>query len=157
MFRHSPAVSIINNVCSSVIILFTVVALGSCKKSTEADQNIPYVPVNFTIQLSLPAYTSLNAVGGSVEIPAVGYRGIVVYRSSIDLFVAFDMACSFDPTANGAICHIDSTGITMIDNNCGSKFSLASNGSVIKGPATRQLKPYNVTADFGSNTLVVYN
>lgn len=159
-FCNNSLQTLFNNGKSIVFILFTVasfVTFEGCKKSNDADQNIPYVPVNFTIQLSLPAYTSLNSVGGSVEIPSVGYRGIVVYRISIDNFVAYDMACPYDPTVNGAICHVDSSGIIMVDNNCGSKFSLAGGGSIVNGPATRPLKPYNVQADFTSNTLVVFN
>ncbi len=159
-FLRPPSLLLINNGCSSVFILLISVlalSLGSCKKSTDNNQNIPNVPVNFTIQLSLPAYTNLNSPGGSVEIPGVGYKGIVVYRMSIDNFVAFDMACSYDPLVSEAICHIDSSGIIMVDSHCGSKFGLTSGGSVVKGPATGPLKPYNVTADFSTNTLVVYN
>jgi hypothetical protein len=142
----------------SLSILFitgSFLLLASCKKSN-VDDVIPNVPVNFTIQLSLPGYSNLNSVGGSVEIPSAGYKGVVVYKRAIDDFVAYEMACTYDPTTDGAILHIDSSMISMVDNHCTSKFNMVD-GSVLKGPATRPMKQYNTQYDAGNNTVLVYN
>ena len=136
-------------------LIFTTASFYSCKKSTNADP-IPNVPVNFTIFLSLPQYVSLNSIGGYVAIPEYGYRGIIVYRRSLEEFVAFDSACPYDPTVNGAKIVVDSSGITTVDPHCGSKFSLYD-GSVLHGPATRPMKSYHSVYESSSNSVNVYN
>lgn len=134
---------------------FATASFFSCKKSNNND-NIPNVPVSFTVSLSLPQYVSLNNVGGYVTIPEYGYRGIIVYRRSLDEFVSFDLACPYDPTANGAKIQVDSSLITTIDPNCGSKFNLYD-GSVQHGPATQSMKQYNSVYEPSSNSVYVSN
>ena len=127
----------------------------SCKKSS-TDDTIPNVPVSFTVYLSLPQFVTLNSIGGYVTIPEYGYRGIIVYRRSQDEFVAFDQACPYDPTVQGAKIVVDSSGITTIDPKCGSKFNLYD-GSVLHGPATRPMKSYNSVFDSGTNSVYISN
>jgi hypothetical protein len=152
---------VFNNGCSKAYIFIAVCCFiflsNSCKKSSTSESAIPNVPVNFTIQLSLPAYTNLNSPGGSVDIPSVGYRGIVVYRMTNDIFVAFDKACPYDFTASGSILVVDSSLINMIDYHCGSRFGLTSGGSVVHGPATKPMKQYGTTYDPGNNIVAVFN
>jgi hypothetical protein len=136
-----------------ISLAFPVVFL-SCKKDN-IETTIPNVPVNITLSLNLPEYSSLNNPGGTYQI-AGGYRGIVIYRRSVSDFVAFDRACPYDPTATGAILEIDSSGVTTIDYHCGSTFSLYD-GSIIHGPATISMKGYSTTYSAGSNTLYIEN
>ena len=127
----------------------------SCKKSS-TDGTIPNVPVSFTVYLSLPQFVTLNSIGGYVTIPEYGYRGIIVYRRSQDEFVAFEQACTYDPTVMGAKIVVDSSGITTVDPKCGSKFNLYD-GSVLHGPATRPMKSYNSVFDSGTNSVYISN
>jgi hypothetical protein len=138
-------------------ILFAVflIAIFSCKKN-KIETNIPNVPVNYTVYLSLPQFSNLNSVGGYAIIPDRGYRGIIVYRRAYEEFVAFDLACPYNPTATGAILEVDSSGVTMVDRHCGSKFSLAY-GSVSHGPATNSMKPYNADYSATNSTVLIYN
>ena len=46
-------------------------AISSCRK--ENDSQIPNVPVNMTLYLSLPEYSALNSVGNSITING-GYK-----------------------------------------------------------------------------------
>jgi len=133
------------------ILLFSL----SCKKEGE-DDRIPYVPVNFTIYLSLPQYAGLNSVGGYELISGYGYRGVIVYRRALEEYVAYDLACPYDPTATSAKLTVDSSGITMVDLNCGSKFGL-TDGSILHGPSTRPMKSYQTSFDPGQNAVSVYN
>ena len=135
------------------LLLFIITAFA-CRKDRN-DDLIPNVPVNFSIQLSLPGYSNLNSPGGSVEVPGVGYKGVVVYRS-IDGFVAFDMACPYDPSSSTGILHVDSSGIMMTDVNCGSRFNL-TDGSIVNGPTSRPMKRYNTEWDQGGNVVHIYN
>ena len=137
------------------IIFLFLIWIFSCKKNSE-DNPIPNVPVNFTIYLSLPEYASLNSIGSYVLIDTYGYRGIVVYRRSLEEFVSYDLACPYDPTISGVKLSIDSSGVTTVDLHCGSKFNLYD-GSVLHGPATRPMKAYNSIYDAGSNSVYVSN
>ena len=139
-------------ILTAIIIVLSIIF--SCKKSN-VDNPIPYVPVNKTIYLSLPEYAPLNSIGSSVFIDG-GYRGIVVYRRSLTEFVAFDRACPYDPTATGAKLEIDSSGVTTVDPNCGSKFNLYD-GSILHGPSTLPMKGYQTNYDQGSNSVSIYN
>lgn len=131
-----------------------LIAQPACKKSNQTDP-IPTVPVNITVPLRLPEYSALNSIGNYVYING-GYKGIIVYRRTLDQFVAFERACPFDPTTSGAIVVVDSSGVMAKDSKCGSKFNLFD-GSVVNGPAARSLKPYNVEYNQNSETLYIYN
>lgn len=131
-----------------ITLLFFIVA---CSKND--DETIPNVPVNFTIYLTLPQYSSLNSIASHAIVNDYGYRGIVIYRRSQDEFVAFDLACPKDPS-NTMI--VDSSGINTVDLSCGSKF-LLEDGSVLNGPATRPMKQYNTEYQPNNNTVSIYN
>ena len=136
-----------------VSAIFTVcMSIFSCSKNDKGEL-IPTVPVNLTIYLSLPQYSSLNSIGNTVEITG-GYKGIVVYRRSLDEFVAFDLACPHDP--NEGKLAIDSSGVTTVHATCNSKFSLYD-GSKIAGPSTRPMKRYNADYSSNDNAVFIYN
>ena len=126
--------------------------LTDCTKNNE--NPVPTVYVDFTIYLSQPAYTNLNAVGGWVYLTG-GARGIIVYRLSIDTFKAYDRNCTYNPSDADARVSVDSSGLFAVDASCGSKFVLID-GSVNHGPATVSLRQYNASYD-GVNSVHVYN
>lgn len=115
-------------------------ALSSCSK----DSSIPGGGGNankLTLDLSLPAYSALNTVGGFVVV-----QGIIVANSSIGLF-AISSTCThqgctigFNPTANNFPCPCH-----------GSVFS--TTGAVINGPATVALKSYSVSKS--GNSIII--
>jgi nitrite reductase/ring-hydroxylating ferredoxin subunit len=127
----------------------------SCKKEG-SDDKIPYVPVSFTVYLSLPQYASLNTPGNNAIVTGVGYRGIIVYRKSNEEFVSYDLACPFDPMETSAKLEVDSSGITMVDLHCGSKFGLID-GSILHGPSTRPMRSYATSYDPGQNAVSITN
>lgn len=134
------------------ILLFAELFTGQgCKKESET---IPNVYVDFYIYLNQPSYAALNSVGNFVYVTG-GVKGIIVYRKSLDEFVAYDRSCPYDPDAGNAIINVDSTNVFSSDSNCGSKFNLLD-GSVLNGPATRPLKSYRTSFD-GLNTLHIFN
>ncbi len=125
----------------------------SCKKDKQADQ-IPNVSVSVNVYLNLPSNSALNSIGNYVKVSG-GYRGIIVYRRSQSEFVAFDLACPYDPSASGAILQVDSSGVALVDYHCGSRFNLGY-GTILNGPATISMKEYNTDYD-GNNIVYVYN
>ena len=135
-------------------LVIIIVASASCKKDKN-NGTIPNVTVNISIALSLPEFAALNSVGNSVIIQG-GYKGILVYHRFQNDFVAFELACPYDPLENNAVVEKDSSNVIGVDYNCGSKFYL-TDGSVLQGPASQSLKQYQTEFDGGSNSLYIYN
>lgn len=119
------------------------------------DNNIPNVQVDVYIPLSLPEYATLNGIGNHVLV-AGGYKGILVFRKSIDQFAAYERACPYDPMVNSSIIVADSNLVLGVDRTCGSRFNFFD-GSVLNGPSSRPLKQYNCDYDVQLNTLRIYN
>ena len=131
--------------------LFTVLII-SCVRN----QNIvPYVYVNQYINISLPSYSSLNAVGGWIYITG-GSKGIIVYRQSFDQFSAYDRHCTYNANDPCGKASVDSTN-SFVECSCdGSQYQLYD-GLVIQGPALYSLKPYQTTFDPITNQLHIFN
>ncbi len=134
------------------ILFITALSLFACKK--EDNNDIPNVLVDFTVYVTDPQFSALNAVGGHVYVSG-GVKGIVIYRHTLDEFFAMERNCPYLPS-NGEVVSVDSSGIFLKDASCGSKFYMTDGGSVANGPATRPLKRYNASYD-GSSAVHVYN
>jgi len=132
------------------LIVFFLFILPHCKKN---DDPVPYVYVNFYVNINSPQFTSLTSVGGWVYVTG-GYKGIVLYRNSIDEFYAYDRACPYKPTTGCEHIDVEDNGITVIDSCCGSRF-LLMDGSVVNGPATISLTHYKTY--FNGTTVQVTN
>jgi len=124
----------------SLLILMLPISCDKNKKNI-----IPYVTVDFTIDILSTFYTELTSVGGWVNVTG-GYKGILIYRLSMDEFLAFDRCCSYNPQDPCEIIEMEESGLTMIDSCCGSRF-LILDGSPIEGPATRMLRQYRTMYD----------
>ena len=117
-------------------------------------QNIPYVPVNFDINLNLPAYNSLNFPSEHLLLDG-GSKGIIVYRYTLDQFVVLDRHSTFD-TALGCQVTVDSAGVLISDDpDCSESKWLIIDGSVSQGPAHLPLHRYNTT--WNPPILSIYN
>lgn len=138
----------------SILAMIFLLPVSGCKKNTDYG-DIPFVTVSITLPLSLPEYSALNAIGNYVDITG-GYKGIIVYRKSLDQFAAYERACPYDPNEPNALITVDSSGVICVDHHCGSKFNIMD-GSVLNGPATRPLKQYYTDYDSGSLTLYIHN
>jgi len=133
-------------------VLFCGLLLFSfCKK--EEHPTIPNVYVDFYVDVSSTIYIELNTIGGWVYLTG-GYKGILVYRNSVEDFVAFERTCPYDPDDDDAIIEVESSGLTVIDSCCMSRY-LIIDGSVVNGPSTIPLKQYRTT--FDGNMLHVFN
>ena len=116
---------------------------------------MPNVPVDVTIDLSFPSYSALQGVSGYTYVNG-GSRGIIVYRKSLDEFVAFDRHSPADiegtcveplyPDANNFLELIDSCNNARFSLYDGSPISNSEYG--LRQYATQ----YN-----GSNILRIFN
>src|SRR3954469_23988388 len=136
-----------NGVKKYLIPLVIILFLTHCKK--DQDQ-VPNVSVDFYVYMSQPDYASLNIIGNYKYLTG-GYKGIILYHESSDIFIAYDRACPYDPTTTGAIVDVDSSGLALVDYHCGSKFNIL-NGAVDNGPASKPLKQY--AADYDGYSIV---
>ena len=139
---------------SKIIILITVltaVSLNSCKKSK--NDVIPDVYVDFYLNLGDPEFFDLNAIGNAKIITsstnnwgsdAAGYggNGIIVYRSTLDEFYAYDRTCPYDFAVNGKSIKVNIDGIFAVCPECGTTYALPSYGTPYSGVGRYPLKNY---------------
>ncbi len=118
------------------IFLLVLVLSGSrCNRQ----QFVPYVPVSFEINLNLPAYQPLTAPSGWINVSG-GSRGIIIYRVSMDGFMAYDRHSTYDVSANCQVA-VEDDNILITDPCSGSQW-LIIDGSVVQGPAEFPLQQY---------------
>ncbi len=156
LFESNPRYIQFRSICKlfSFLLISLLSIFYACKKDKNRGE-IPLVAVNISLALSLPEYAPLNSVGNSIEIYG-GYKGILVYHRFQNEFVAFELACPYDPLESNAKVEKDSSNVIGVDYNCGSKFYL-TDGSVLNGPANQSLKQYQTDYDPVSHTLNIYN
>ena len=135
-----------------ILSLLAVFVLG-CEKGTinNNNPNIPNYPVNLQINLSLPLYNDLTYASGHYVDYSQGARGIVVFNTGNDIYVAFDLACPNQPFASCS----SAMEVTGIEAKC-----LCDNKSYLlyTGQSAGQqypMKQYYV--EKSGNSLVVHN
>ena len=107
-------------------------------------QNIPYVPVNFDVNLNLPAYNSLNFPGAHIYVDG-GSKGIIIYRYTLDEFVVLDRHATSDIEI-GCQVNVTSDGLTINDDlECSESKWLIIDGTVMQGPAILPLHRYSTS------------
>jgi nitrite reductase/ring-hydroxylating ferredoxin subunit len=121
-------------------LFLMVISVAGCGK--DDGSYIPTVSVNFQASLNDPRLLKLSSAGGAVTINGYGIAGLLIYRTGADSYVAYDRCSSYQPEKRCAVT-VDDTGLTATDPCSGAKF-LLSDGSPVKAPATRSLKPYSV-------------
>lgn len=102
--------------------------MPGCTKPTNGN-------VNFQIDITNGANTTLNIVGGYVI-----YQNTIIIRYSTNTFYALSDACPND----GTVVIYDPGTVRVTCPSDGSTFNPAT-GSVITGPATKGLIKYTVT------------
>lgn len=138
---------------SHIILVITAsLFLSSCIRNNNL---VPYVPVDLYINLYLPSYSNLNAIGGWAYVSG-GSKGIIIYRQTADVFSAYDRHCTHNADNPCGSVNVDSTS-TFVECTCdGSQFQLYD-GLVINGPAAFSLKPYRTSYSLSSNVVHIYN
>ena len=136
---------------SFVLTLIVLISCLSCGKSNVG--GIPNVSVNFQIPLTDPRVSALNSGGGTVIVNGYGVAGLVLYKEFDGSYAAYDRCSSYQPEKQCAVT-LDGNSLTVTDPCSGSKFSL-TDGTPVKGPASRSLKSYYVSV--GNNEIFVSN
>lgn len=137
-----------------IFFMMSILLLGaSCKKKNNSHP-VPSVPVDINININLPSYNALTGVGGWAYVPG-GSKGIVVYRRSIDEFVAFDR----HSPANDGTCEqpleTDEDNFLQLNDLCNNATFSLYDGSPTSN-SDYGLRMYQTFFD-GSDDLRIYN
>lgn len=133
------------------LVLFGMVGLSSCSDPMKED-GIPIVLVEETINLNNYQYQPLSYIGGFVYLNA-GVRGIILYRSSVNDYLAIERNCTFQPLDPCADVSVDTSTLFLLDSCCNSTFDF--NGYPTGGPASLPLRLYETFLD--GNYLTITN
>lgn len=136
------------------IFLMILLLVAACRKK-DKDHPVPSISFDITIDLTLPSYVDLNGTGGWSYVNG-GIKGIIVYRQSYDVFVAFERQSPEDP---GNSC---SEGLTpnadnflVLEDPCSNATFSLYDGAPISN-SQWGLRQYQVIWN-GSNLLRIYN
>lgn len=144
----------------SLIISFVINV--SCKDSIM--DTIPYVPVDLV--LDLQADLSYVGVGETAIIKpdlqgfgilsfaspkfspislgqVIEGNGLILYRSGLDEFAAYDITCTFKASTDYCALEMDDTWFVPACPCCGSEFNILLEASPVSGPAAAPLKQYS--------------
>ncbi|RFC55478.1 Rieske (2Fe-2S) protein [Brumimicrobium aurantiacum] len=137
------------------IFLIVVVLFLGCNKNS--NHPVPYYSFDENVNLTLPAYSPLQGVGGWAYVSSIGSKGVVVYRQSMNNFVAFDR----HSPANGSLecetgLEVDEDNFLILNDPCSdAQFSLYD-GSIIGGDTEWGLRSYMVEY-YGGQYIRIYN
>ena len=70
-------------------VIITVLVISSCTNNNQNNDILPFIPVNETINLSLPAYVNLTVPGGWAYASG-GISGVIVYNINGTQFKAYE-------------------------------------------------------------------
>jgi cytochrome b6-f complex iron-sulfur subunit len=107
-----------------------VACLGGCSKAS----NPAPAPVNFTLDLNLPANAALGQNGGYVYS-----NGVIVAKTMSGNLIAVSQAC----THQGVTVVYDNQNNVFFCSAHGSAFN--TSGAVVNGPANSPLRQYTVS------------
>lgn len=130
--------------------LICLLLLFGCGKVVN---QVPDVPVNFSVPLTDPRLLALSSTGGAVTISGYGVSGLIIYRTISGNYKAYDRCSTVNPENRCAIV-LDNPTFTATDQCTGAKF-LLEDGSPAKAPATVALREYDVKVS--GNNLQVTN
>jgi len=133
------------------ILFFSILLLQACDNQAIED-GIPLVIVNETINLNNYQYQSLNFIGGYAYLNA-GVRGIIIYRQSLNEYIAIERNCTFKPLDKCADVSVDQSTLFLLDSCCNSTFDF--NGFPTGGPASLPLRQYRTILN--ANLLTITN
>lgn len=132
----------------SAFLLLSLLGGARCNEQRQ----IPFVQVNFQIDLNLPAYQPLTATAGWIYVSG-GSRGIIIYRRNQDEFMAYDRHSTYK-VDDACRVEVDEDGV-LISDPCSESQWVITDGSVVNGPAVQPLQQYNTS--WNPPTLRVFN
>lgn len=146
-----------------LLFVILVTTISSCNKKNDV---IPYVYVDFTLNLSDPEFTALNSTFGTALITANtnnwkysgGFQGngIIIF-SGADQFYAYDRTCPHDYVTSGLSVKVNVVDILYAEcPTCHTRYALPNGGTPSSGIGRYPLKNYKVISYGNSITVTNY-
>ena len=153
---------------SPLLFALLIMSLTSCKP--EIIDPIPDTAIRFTIDINDMEFNALQSLGGSTVVTSAtnnfgsraagfNHNGILIYRSLVDEFMAFDRTCPHcyaTDKLSFIISTEDNASITAKCPHCDTEYFLEYNGMPNSGPGKYYLKNYKTTLNNG-RYLTVWN
>lgn len=108
--------------CISFILLVLVSSCG--KRPLERNPYLIDIRFQREFNLSLPLYSNLNYVGGSLLVDGVGINGIILFNLNGSSFLAWEATCPNHPPENCSKLSIE--GVLAVCNCEKFQYSLAT-------------------------------
>jgi nitrite reductase/ring-hydroxylating ferredoxin subunit len=142
-----------NSIFTKISIILSLTIIFAIIPACDRDDQIPYVYVNYYINLDNPEFNDLKIADNYAYLTG-GVKGIIVYCVYPGEYRAYERNCPYQPYSDGALLKVDSTGTQLVCSSCDSKF-LLYDGSKIEGSAKRNVLQYETYLEY--NTLHIYN
>ena len=142
-----------------VVILFFVASVLNLGCNDDSHR-IPYTYVDFSININHPGFSDLRVITNAIVVreddPGVYGQnntefGVIIYRSSLDEFNAYDRLCPHEPS-RGCAVELEDGSITAVCPCCETVFELET-GYPSSGVSKYPLKAYETNFD-GENIYV---
>lgn len=155
-----------NKVLNAEILFAVIIILFLLGCDKDNGSNIPLAPIDITINPNSTFYQELNIVGGWVYLDENDgvvdpSRGIIVYRMSIDEFLAYERTPPYQAdsccNASKTLCTkliVDNYFPFIMDTCTLSKYSILD-GSPVSGPSKSPLGRY--FAEYNGQLLYIHN
>ncbi len=137
------------------LVLFFMASLSlltSCRQNN-VNTGIPYVFVDVYIYTTDPAFIDLSVIGGWTYATG-GSRGLIIYRSGQNQFMAYDRHTPVQPNESCAVAYVDDVNLVAVDPCTETQYSLFD-GTVVGGTGALPLQQYQTS--FDNNVLHIYN
>ncbi len=130
-----------------IAVLLITFGLWGCDPSQEC-VDVKKAYVDFYIYPNSTEYQELNAINGWVHLTAPNpSKGIIVYRYSHNLFMAYERTCPHDKNNPHAIVSVDEkTGMFAKDTICNTRY-IITDGYPLDGPGICPLTQYKTSFD----------
>ena len=108
----------------------------------------------YSLNTNLPEYNNIRYAGGSVLIPQLGYKGVIVFNLNGNKFIAWEASC---PNHLPSSCYqMDIIGVLSKCNCEKYQYSLATGQLIIDYKETKKYYPllnYPIE-NFGKNLII---
>ena len=130
-----------HKIAAMKIMYFTLITALLLSGCVTKDDYIRDVYVNIDLDLSLPEYSDLEALGNSIFIEG-GNAGIIIYHFATHEYKVYDRNCSYEPSLSCSFIDSVSSAVAYC-GCCSSAFLLSQDGAAANAPALLPLKQYH--------------
>ncbi len=122
--------------------IITIFVLSNCTTDSQNNDILPYVPVNTTIDLTLPESVNLVVPGGWAYVSG-GIKGIIIYNMNGTQFKAYERSAPHLPPSSCSQMVVEN-GLRMKCQCDDSEFNIL-NGAPLTSGITYSAREYLVT------------